>query len=841
MSLVGAINISTALNNLALTAGIAAAQSRIQRFVAGVEKAGVGVARFSGGIAAVGGAAASLAGVVLSPITQPIAKGLAAAQAQVAAGAKRMIVPLREGYVLLGQETLRGFQGVSARVRGMADSITARLAAGRSRVSAAAGRMLDPIAARTAAARARVLGALAPLVPGIRSYFARVSAESKKFTGVLTTQLARLRVPLAGLGKSLLRLPGGFLALGRSMGAAAKSAMTLGGVLSPVMAPIMALAGVGKMFSTATAIEDQSIILGNSAGVTGDAIRALQDEIVGLGTEMRGIRTDKLMDIATAGAKMGVPVSQLKEYTATIAKLSMAMDDIEPGEIADAMGKLAMGIFKVDAIEGAKSIGSAIDELADNFATKGSTIIDVMTRMGGTAHSMGITADQTAAMAAALTATGVSAERAGSGLEKMLGKMLSSNKHANFAKVMGISTAEFAAMVKDKPMEAVNGFLESVSKLDAAQQRLAIQSVGIGGLNIGITQKLAGNIDEVSRALGIAAHQYETQEKVERAYASHSEKLSAKWDQTVNKLTAMAVSGGDVLMPLASRLLDWVMPIIDGIQSLLRDARTGITDTFRRFGEAFGGAVSGAGSWMARLRAWWGDTFEGILFTLRNLPALFEMAFLTSYQSVSNFFTRVGAHFSWFGQIGKWAIDNFVDIVIDGFKAALSVVTNFAKNWKDLAGAVVGWLANPTGGFNFEFTPLLDGFESTLSELPKYVEPAFLDLSDRIGEIGNRIAENEAARTAQKMADAAQAAAEAAAQGAVDTLEDAAEKVAAKTNLAGALYHGSAEARSLLLNHRQGAGDEQVRIGRDQLRVQRDLLAEARRNRKQPINVVEFA
>ena len=107
-------------------------------------------------------------------------------------------------------------------------------------------------------------------------------------------------------------------------------------------------------------------------------------------------------------------------------------------------------------------------------------------------------------------------------------------------------------------------------------------------------------------------------------------------------------------------------------------------------------------------------------------------------------------------------------IAVDAFNAVGQAIRNSGRqSWCNLSKALIAFVQNPTGGFQFAWKPLLDGFKATADKLPEMIKAKLttLDITPQLNAIAaaevNR--KKPAAKAAEKAkADAAEATAEAA-------------------------------------------------------------------------------
>lgn len=376
------------------------------------------------------------------------------------------------------------------------------------------------------------------------------------------------------LGKGARGATGGFRAMAGGMKVAAGSALGLNLALGPVAVALGAVAAVGKAFGTSMRVEDKVVQLANAADLAGPEIGAMRDELLALGSATGSVSTEGLIGMATAGARMGVPARYLAEYAEGVSMVAGAIDDMEPDEIATAFGRITNN-FGLDAVEGVLSMGSAVDGLADSFATSASAIINVTTRISGMANAMGLSGAESAALAATITAAGVRSEQASGSLGRLIQGMQNAENHANYGLVLGMSAQQFADTLAADPMEAISAFLGALDNMDSAAAQVAMKAVGItGSEDIGVIQLLAGNYEDLGRAVGIANEQFETQSKLQETAAKNAEKSSSRLQRLGNNLTRL----GDQIGRFFAPLFNWVLDQVNGLLETIAGAVTTVAD-----------------------------------------------------------------------------------------------------------------------------------------------------------------------------------------------------------------------------------------------------------------------
>lgn len=225
--------------------------------------------------------------------------------------------------------------------------------------------------------------------------------------------------------------------------------------------------------------------------VTEDGLGNLRKELEDL-SKVMPLAFEELADIAASGGQMGIAGENLAQFTETIAKMGIAFD-ISAGQAAESMGFIASA-YQVP-IEKLGEVGDAINEVSNNSGATADKTIDFMLRTGAAANNMHIAAEATAAMGAAIIDAGGSVEKSGTAVSGMLLDMANPEwlkDNANLFKEMGVSTTEFANLVKTDGLAAFNLFRDGIIATDDPMTALR-DSFGAAAPHV---QKL---FDETSR------------------------------------------------------------------------------------------------------------------------------------------------------------------------------------------------------------------------------------------------------------------------------------------------------------------------------------------------------
>ncbi len=325
----------------------------------------------------------------------------------------------------------------------------------------------------------------------------------------------------------------------------------------------VALAGMGAAsVKTAMSFETAMAEVNKTADfVTEDGLSNLRKELEDLSKTMP-LAFEELADIAASGGQMGIAGENLAQFTETIAKMGIAFD-ISAGQAAESMGFIASA-YQVP-IDKLGEVGDAINEVSNNSGATADKTIDFMLRTGAAANNMNIAAEATAAMGAAIIDAGGSVEKSGTAVSNMLLEMANPEwlkDNANMFKEMGVSTTEFANLVKTDGLAAFNLFRDGVIAADDPMSNLR-DAFGASAPHVAKlfdeTSKFQPLLDAVGQgAAGAATHIG----SLDNEYRVMADTTANAFVLMKNSARLVAASLGEAFLPAVREITDALIPLI---------------------------------------------------------------------------------------------------------------------------------------------------------------------------------------------------------------------------------------------------------------------------------------
>lgn len=271
------------------------------------------------------------------------------------------------------------------------------------------------------------------------------------------------------------------------------------------------------------------------------------------------------------GAELGVLPSEASELMAGLAQGGVAIEDL--GTISRLAGKVgvAFGITSGEAgeafvktrnalggtIEDTSRLMDAINHLGNTTAASAGNLIEFMSSGGaGAAAAAGASGEAVAAMGAQLISMGKGASETGTVMERFTKTVLMNKKLRRvFDQAGGGADGMFAV-------------IEKGAKLTGKAQDEYFQQFGAYGLNI---QLMAKNLDSLKEKMLDVSDATVIADSVNDEFANRTSTIGFKIDRLKSQLLGIAISIGDVLVPVISDLAEEIIPVVQNLSKWMSE------------------------------------------------------------------------------------------------------------------------------------------------------------------------------------------------------------------------------------------------------------------------------
>jgi TP901 family phage tail tape measure protein len=267
----------------------------------------------------------------------------------------------------------------------------------------------------------------------------------------------------------------------------------------------------------------------------------------------------ELANIAAIAGQLGVEKENLLAFTETIGMLGMSTN-LMGEQAAMALAQFA-NITQMD-MSNVDRLGATIVALGNNLATTEADIVEFAQRLAGAGDAAGLSEAEILSLGAAMASVGLNAEAGGTAMTQVFGEIgkaaaLGGDKLNTFARLADMSAADFATAWKNEPMEALTDFLAGLGELEAADQLMVLEELGLDGIRTADTlRRLAGNVDLVTEAITIGNSGWEENTALVDEAGKRAETTAAQWLRFKNNLNDLAITIGGAVLPALNDLLE---------------------------------------------------------------------------------------------------------------------------------------------------------------------------------------------------------------------------------------------------------------------------------------------
>ena len=336
----------------------------------------------------------------------------------------------------------------------------------------------------------------------------------------------------------------------------------------------LALVGTAVIFPIKQAMEFETSMADVRKVVDGleapQALQEMRNQLLGL-SRVIPESASGLATIAASGGRLGVAKKDIAEFTESVSKIALALD-MTAEQAGDSMAKLA-NVMDIPIGE-IQKFGDVVNTLADNTASKGPEILEVLNRVGATSKNFGMAKEEMAGLAAAMLSLGMAPERVATGLNYMLPKLQTATKLPEKAQAafrgMGLSAVDLEKKIRDNATGGLTVFLEMLKKLPKEAQTAAAIDI-FGTEHQAKILTLVGSLDKYKAALKLSTEETKTAGSIQREFEIRSSTTANQLKLFVNRINELAIRIGSVLLPAVNALLTGFTAILDGAVTLAQE------------------------------------------------------------------------------------------------------------------------------------------------------------------------------------------------------------------------------------------------------------------------------
>lgn len=368
------------------------------------------------------------------------------------------------------------------------------------------------------------------------------------------------------IGANLTGLQRGLKIARRSLKNFGASAKRLGSNITRNVSVPFAAAGTAGV-KMATDLEGSFAKIENLVGITGKALDNFKTSVKGVSAatgQSQQALSEALFTVASAGLR-GAEATEVLEASAKASAIGLG----DTQQVAQAL----TGVLQAYAKDGltAAQATDTLTAIVREGNLEAEALAPTLGRVVGIASQLGISFEEVGANIATFTRLGVPAEEAVVGLRGIMTSFLKPTKDAEKAlATLGLTAGDLRTMVGQEGLQSTLAFLmESFKGNDAA-----IASV-------------FGNVRALSTVLGTAGAQGETYAQVlnnisnstgivDEGFKNVSQSSGFKFQQTLNSLRNAGIELGAALLPLVTKIAQFITKAINSFRDLSTETKTAI-------------------------------------------------------------------------------------------------------------------------------------------------------------------------------------------------------------------------------------------------------------------------
>lgn len=288
-----------------------------------------------------------------------------------------------------------------------------------------------------------------------------------------------------------------------------------------------------------------------TTGLTGQDLSVLSKELLEMSTRMPAAASE-IANVAQVAGSLGIAAQDIASFTEVAIQMGVGFE--MSAEQAATAGAKILTAFKLDTTaENMEKLGSVVNAMGDSFAATEPQVLDFLNRASFLNTTMGQTIPQIAALGTVLISTGLDADVAATGLKSFLNMATSVRSKTggmdNWAALLNTSVEELKANLAGDFNQTLIDTANAIAAISDPVERFQKAVALAGTEGAPAILKLAGQQENLQKALGLTNEEWEKAQSLQKTYAAQSETMNAQLQIFWNTLNMAGVELGSVLLP----------------------------------------------------------------------------------------------------------------------------------------------------------------------------------------------------------------------------------------------------------------------------------------------------
>lgn len=304
----------------------------------------------------------------------------------------------------------------------------------------------------------------------------------------------------------------------------------------------------------------------------GHSLETLSEDILNLSKRLP-MAVDGIAALVAEGGKLGLASKEALKFGEVAASMGVAFE-ISAEEAGENIGKMMASLGT--NVDGIKRLGDSMNFLADKGASDGKNLIEIISRMGGTAKVIGLSEDSMVSLAATLDEVGLASEVAGTALNDMFMKLSRADTlgaDEAFAR-LGLSAGEMREMMARDSSKAITTLLESIKQLDSQDQINTIGEIfGTGDGTIRSIIALSSNVERYTELVKMASSE-DKKGSMDRELINKATTTASVLQIMGNHFKSISITLGQNFLPIIKSIASGISWFLDGFESIIKNFPT---------------------------------------------------------------------------------------------------------------------------------------------------------------------------------------------------------------------------------------------------------------------------
>lgn len=310
--------------------------------------------------------------------------------------------------------------------------------------------------------------------------------------------------------------------------------------------------------------------------------------------------------VAEVAGQLGIKKDDIIAFTKVMIDLGESTV-LSAEEAASSLARLAniMGTSSSDY----DKLGSVLVDLGNNFATTEAEILEMTMRIAGAGKTIGLTEAEVMGIAAALSSVGIEAEMGGSAISKAMSDIALAVETGNgkfadlatYAEVAGMSSQEFATIMKQDASAAIQAFILGLGNIDdqGGSTLVALQELGFEEVRLRDTMLRASNASDVfTSAIEMGSKAWAENNALTEEANKRYETTESRIAMMKNQITAFGLDIYDKFQEPIGKAVSSVTKIFSNLQKEIGSGK--LSKSMDKVAEAFGAFIESAAEFVAK-------------------------------------------------------------------------------------------------------------------------------------------------------------------------------------------------------------------------------------------------